>query len=239
MQAPTSLSLEEQAYRKLRQALVEGVFSPGQKLSIRRLAEALGTSPMPARTALRRLAAEQAIDVLPSGTAVVPRLTRAAFTELGTVRAELEPLAVRLAAPRFGPQVHAKLLEILEAERAARAAGNPEHLLRSDRSFLFTIYQSAAAPILFAMIEATWLRRGPHFWDARWLIVSRPPGAVHHADILAALERGDATRASDLLRAEIEGATAYLLEHMQFADDPVDAGQLGGLTPIERPKRRS
>jgi len=29
------LSLEEQAYRRLRQALVEGVFTPGQKLFIR------------------------------------------------------------------------------------------------------------------------------------------------------------------------------------------------------------
>jgi GntR family transcriptional regulator, colanic acid and biofilm gene transcriptional regulator len=239
MQAPSAPSLEEQAYRKLRQALVEGVFSPGQKLSIRRLAEALGTSPMPARTALRRLAAEQAIDVLPSGTAVVPRLTRAAFKELSAVRAELEPLAVRLAAPRFGPVVRASLREILEAERAARAAGNPEDLLRSDRSFLFTIYASAAAPMLFGMIEATWLRRGPHFWDARWLIVSRPPGAVHHAEILAALERSDSTGASDLLRKEIEGATAYLLERMHFADDPAEADQLGGLTPIERPRRRS
>jgi DNA-binding GntR family transcriptional regulator len=239
MQAPDTLSLEEQAYLELRQALVEGVFSPGQKLSIRRLAEALGTSPMPARTALRRLAAEQAIDVLPSGTAVVPRLTRAAFQELSAVRAELEPLAVRLAAPRFNPAVRAALREILAAERAARAAGNPEDLLRHDRSFLFTIYRSAAAPLLFAMIEATWLRRGPIFWDARWLIVSRPPGAVNHAEILSALERRDAKGASDLLRAEIEGATAYLMARMSFADDPAEASQLGGLTRIERPKRRS
>ena len=39
------LSLEEQAYRRLRQALVEGVFTPGQKLFIRRIAVALSTSP--------------------------------------------------------------------------------------------------------------------------------------------------------------------------------------------------
>ncbi len=93
--------------------------------------------------------------------------------------------------------------------------------------------------MLFGMIEATWLRRGPLFWDARWLIVSRPPGAVHHAEILAALLRGDSSGASDLLRAEIESATAYLLERMHFADDPGEADQLGGLTPVERPKRRS
>ena len=47
---PATPALEEQAYRRLRQALVEGVFAPGDKLSIRRVAAGLGTSPMPART---------------------------------------------------------------------------------------------------------------------------------------------------------------------------------------------
>jgi len=232
-----SPSLEEQAYRQLRQALVEGAFPPGQKLSIRRVAAALGTSPMPARTALRRLAAEQAVDLLPSGTAMVPRLTRAAFAELSAIRAELEPLAVRMAAPRCDKAVLKDLAAILEAELAARRSGDPEEVLRADRQFLFTLYRAAAAPMLLGMIESTWLRRGPLFWEARWLIVTRPPGVTHHAAILKALQRRAPEEASALLRTELEGATAFLLDRMQFADDAAADGTLAGLTPLATPRR--
>jgi GntR family colanic acid and biofilm gene transcriptional regulator len=227
MQAVTdldSLSLEETTYRRLRQALMEGAFEPGQKLSIRRIAAALGTSAMPARTALRRLATEQAVDVLPSGTAIVPRLTRAAFRELGTIRAELEPLALRLAAPRIGGARLSELEGIVRDGWAAREANNPEEVLRADRDFLFVLYHAADAPMLLSIIEALWMRRGPHFWDARWIIIGRVPAENRHAEILDALRAGKGDEASAELKAEIESTTAYLLEQMPFADDPVEDG---------------
>ncbi|MFC7554888.1 GntR family transcriptional regulator [Pseudoroseomonas wenyumeiae] len=94
-------SLEERAYDSIRRALMGGTFVPGDRLSIRQVAAALGTSPMPARAALQRLVAEQVLEVLPSGTAVVPLLTRASFIELRAIRAQLEPLAASLAAPNM------------------------------------------------------------------------------------------------------------------------------------------
>jgi len=232
------VSLEEHAYRQLRQALVEGVFVPGQKLSIRRIAAALGTSPMPARSALGRLAAEHAVDVLPSGTVIVPSLTRAGFTELGAIRAELEPLAVRFAAPLIDAATRERLAAIILADDAARAASDPEGLLREDRNFLFTLYRAARAPMLLGMIESAWLRRGPHFWDARWLLIGRAPAASHHADIVAALAAGDGETAALALRQEIESATTFLLDRMRFAGDPPPED---GLKPLARhpPLRRS
>jgi GntR family colanic acid and biofilm gene transcriptional regulator len=228
MQAPSDpneLSLEETTYRRLRQALMEGAFEPGQKLSIRRIAAALGTSAMPARTALRRLATEQAVDVLPSGTAIVPRLTRAAFLELGTIRAQLEPLAVRLAAPRLGAARMREMEGLIRDGEVAKAANDPAEVLRADRDFLFALYHAAEAPMLLSIIEALWMRRGPHFWDARWIIAGRVPPENRHAEILRALRAGNGDKASALLKTEIENTTAYLLEQMHFADDPAaDAG---------------
>jgi GntR family colanic acid and biofilm gene transcriptional regulator len=215
------LPLEEQAYRRLRQALVAGVFAPGDKLSIRRIAEALGTSPMPARTALRRLAIEQAVDVLPSGTAIVPRLTRAAFLEVSSIRATLEPLAIRLAAPRLDAATLQTLEGLLAEHDAVRGTGQPEHFLRVDREFLFTLYRQADAPMLLGMIEALWLRRGPLFWEARWVLMSRPQDKAHrHGQILEALRRGDAAAAASELEAEINDATVALLREMRFQGDP-------------------
>ncbi len=229
MDSNDDLPLEERAYRSLRRALVEGIFAPGDKLSIRRVAAALGTSAMPARTALRRLASEQALDLLPSGTAVVPRLTRAAFTELTAVRAELEPLAARLAAPRMDRAVLGVLAEQVAAGHAALAAGDAPAFLQADRDFLFGIYRAAAAPMLLSIIEALWLRRGPLFWEARWVLLGRRDTRERHQEILQALRAGEVEQASAELRDEIESASAFLLSQCAFADDAPVRGGLGAV----------
>jgi GntR family colanic acid and biofilm gene transcriptional regulator len=232
MDCADALPLDEQAYRSLRHALVEGTFAPGDKLSIRRVASALGTSAMPARTALRRLASEQALDLMPSGTAVVPRLTRAAFTELSAVRAELEPLALRLAAPQLDAHLFGALADLVATGHAALAAGDAPAFLAADRHFLFTIYRAAAAPMLLGIIEALWLRRGPLFWEARWVLLSRRNARERHQEILQALREGHSDQASAELRGEIESASAFLLSQMPFADDRPSKGRLDALNPV-------
>ncbi|MDJ0389073.1 GntR family transcriptional regulator [Roseomonas sp. E05] len=233
--SPEPPPLEEQAYRRLRQALVEGTFAPGDKLSLRRVATALGTSPMPVRAALRRLAAEQALDITASGTAIVPRLTRAAFLELGEVRAALEPLALRLAVPQLDAATLEALEQLLAGHAGTRTGGKPEEFLRVDREFLFTLYRRAEAPLLLGMIESLWLRRGPLFWEARWMLMSRPAEQAHrHAQILEALRAGEGARAAEELETEIRDATAFLLKEIRFAGD-AGAGPEG--LPLLRPNR--
>src|SRR3546814_20181327 len=48
-----------EAYEALKQALISGHFMPGQKLTLRMLAEALGMSVTPVREAIHRLPAER------------------------------------------------------------------------------------------------------------------------------------------------------------------------------------
>jgi GntR family colanic acid and biofilm gene transcriptional regulator len=223
--------LDEQAYLRLRQALVEGVFAPGERLSIRRLATALGTSTMPARTALRRLASEQALDLMPSGTAIVPRLTRAAFTELTDMRIALETLALQRAGPLMDAPHYRTLATLVAAGHTARSNGDAEAFLRADREFLSTIYRSADAPMLLGVIEALWLRRGPLFWEARWLLLGRRGAAERHQEILDALGAHDIAKAKLELRLEIEAARDFLLQELRFADDVPSKPRLAALTP--------
>ena len=55
-------NLQEQLYQRIREGLLEGRFQPGERLKIRDLAAAWGTSPMPVRAALQRLVAEGALE---------------------------------------------------------------------------------------------------------------------------------------------------------------------------------
>ncbi|WP_048710714.1 GntR family transcriptional regulator [Microvirga massiliensis] len=220
----TAPSNDEQAYRRLRRALMAGAFLPGERLSIRRVAAALDMGMMPVRTALLRLASEKALDVLPSGTAVIPRLSKTAFRHLTAIRLQLEPLAVQFAAPNLRPKCLKLLSDSIDRQNAARERGDPEELLRNDREFLFTIYQASESPMLLSFIENVWLRRSPLFWEARWALLARYGTITRHPKILAALRAKDVESACAELKLEIHSAAEFLLKEIPFASiDPNEA----------------
>ena len=74
--ATDSEPLNGRVYARLRAQLMSGVFEPGQVVSIRGLAERLGTSTMPVREALHRLIADNALEARANRTIVVPVVTR-------------------------------------------------------------------------------------------------------------------------------------------------------------------
>src|SRR5258708_29727643 len=72
--ASSAETLAQRAHRELRAALMRGDFLPGTALTLRGLAERLGTSIMPVREAVSRLAAEQALELQPNRAIVGPEL---------------------------------------------------------------------------------------------------------------------------------------------------------------------
>ena len=62
-------TLSDQVYGDLKELLQAGEMEPGQRFTLRGLAAAIGTSAMPVREAVTRLAAEQALEVLPARSA--------------------------------------------------------------------------------------------------------------------------------------------------------------------------
>jgi len=232
------LSLEQQAYDAIRRALMGGSFKPGDRLSIRRVAAALGTSPMPARAALQRLAAEQVVDVLPSGTVVVPLLTRAAFVELRAIRLQLEPLAAGLAAPHVDKPLLAALERRIGALEAASARGDMDAVLTENQHFMFDIFRAARAPMLLGFIESLWLRRGPLYWSARAALLRWNAPFTRHRSAVAALRRGDGAEAGLAIRAEIESTSDFLLAELRFCDDPPAPSGVAALGTLPRPAAR-
>src|SRR5262249_24557492 len=71
--SPTSL--HDHVYQELRRLVMLGRFQPGQKIKIRTLATALGTSLTPVREALRRLVAEGAFVGEPNRSVRMPVMT--------------------------------------------------------------------------------------------------------------------------------------------------------------------
>jgi DNA-binding GntR family transcriptional regulator len=225
-------SLEQRAYAALRDTLIQGGFPPGEKLSIRRIAAALGVSPMPARAALRRLAAERCLDISPGGAAVVPLITRDAYREITRIRCLLEPEAAAAAATRLADTEIAALRRLAAEAREARAAGDEDTYRRGDRLLHQRYYGAARQPLLLSLIETLWMRRSAVIALARPILPMRPEQDDHDA-LLAAAEARDPAAAAAAARDEIERAAAYLLARLRFPEDPPpSAAGWAALQPI-------
>ncbi|MES0214167.1 GntR family transcriptional regulator [Mesorhizobium sp. C280B] len=199
---------------------MNGDFTPDSKLSIRGVCAALSLSPMAVRAALRRLVNERALDAKPSGTAMVPRITRREFSELAAMRLQSEPLALTLAVPHLKPAQFERLDAFVAQHEAARLASDPTGVRQADTGFLFELYRSSGSALLLSFIESLWLRRRPMFWEARWALLGSSLGrAPHrHKEIMDALRQGRPDLARDFLVEEIRSAGEFLLEAMRFRE---------------------
>ena len=102
-------ALHEQVAQRLRQMLVEGRIAPGAKLNERELAELLAVSRTPLREAIKMLAAEGLVELLPNRGAIALSLTEADVLNTFEVMAGLEGMAGELAAQRITPQELAEI----------------------------------------------------------------------------------------------------------------------------------
>ncbi len=101
--------LHQQAALRLRQLIVEGVIAPGAKLNERELAEQLQVSRTPLREAIKMLAAEGLVELLPNRGAVAAQLSAQDVADTFEVIAGLEEQSGALAAERI---VDSELAEI-------------------------------------------------------------------------------------------------------------------------------
>src|ERR1700716_921558 len=111
----TRETVQDRVYSVLRDRLMRGGFEPGQKLKIAELASALGTSAMPVREALNRLAAGRGIESLPNRSVRVPALSKEALQDLMETRFAVEGLAVARAASNMTPATLARLRQFIAA----------------------------------------------------------------------------------------------------------------------------
>src|SRR5579863_1722146 len=118
-------------YAQLREAIMTGRFAPGQALSLRGVAEAVGSSTMPVRAALTRLQAEGALIDGPGRALMVPPMTFDLLEELRDVRIALEGAVTKRAASRMA-RAHLEALQAIVDEMEAQVeAGDAPAYLRS------------------------------------------------------------------------------------------------------------
>ncbi len=156
-------SLSELAYQRLRNHILWGTIRPGSTLSIRKLSEQFGVSPMPVRDAVRRLATEELVEVFPRSSTRVARVSLERVKEIFEVRSRLEALAARLAAPHLTPVELAHLEKLPKKLDRAAAANRAEDWHRLNEELHLLIFRKCGNSLLRRMAQDLWERNFRHF----------------------------------------------------------------------------
>lgn len=210
--------LQDRVYAQLKRGLMIGAFVPGQTITLRKLAETLGTSPMPVREAIAQLVTINALEILPNGSVAVPKLTKERFSELSMVRQMLEGMAAAEATAYATPQLISQLEQInkdlLKAIKAREILG----CLSKNQEFHFALYMAYPSEVLLPVIETLWLQAGPMMYfslaapDTNW-------DASLHVLIIDALVKKDAATVKKLIEKDISTTARHLLKCSAFRGD--------------------
>ena len=205
------VSLSEQVYTELKSRLMLGAYRPGDRLSMRRLATEFGTSAMPVREALKRLASERVLESAAAKAFNVPRLSDKRAADLFVLRALLEGAALEAAFDclRAGPlDEFAALCDRMDAHLKL---GDFAAYTVDNRRFHFLIYGQADNADMVSMIEQLWMQTGPSLSRGLGLSGASVMGwNAEHKRLVKALSNGDFAQAVATLRADIEwGADFY------------------------------
>ncbi|UPY38700.1 GntR family transcriptional regulator [Sediminicoccus sp. KRV36] len=199
-----TLSLGEQAFRRLRAAIVQGALPAGRKISERGLAASFGISAQPVREALRRLEADGMVVTLPRSGTVVAEVGPGQLGELGRIRAALEGVAAALAAERLDAAGLARFGALLHRMADGTAARDSAALDAANEEFHALIHQAAGNAFLTRSLSS--LRAYDHLGQHRAVGSTPrdlPKALAEHKGIVAALKRRDAALAEARMRAHV------------------------------------
>src|SRR5665811_144214 len=133
----------------LRRAILEGEFSPGERIRQEVIAERFGASRLPVREALRILQSDGLVTLIANSGAWVSQLDERECAESYEIRERLEPLLLRESMPVLTAADFMRLHELadqLETESWV------ETFLRLDREFHLLTYSGAHAALLTGII---------------------------------------------------------------------------------------
>jgi DNA-binding GntR family transcriptional regulator len=213
-------SLHDETVARLRVLITEGELAPGSRIAERQLCLRFGISRTPLREALKVLASEGLVELLPHRGARVTRISGPALRDAFEVVAALEALAGELAAARIDDAELVEIETLNDRMRTHFDRGELAQYFACNQRIHEAINRAARNPQLTEMyaLVSNRVRRARYFANHspdRWAEAMR-----EHDAILAALKRRDGPACAALLRAHLEHKL-YAIPDGSNADDEV------------------
>jgi DNA-binding GntR family transcriptional regulator len=216
----SQMTVKNLLVERLRNEIICGNFVPGQRLRLRDLADQFRVSTQPIREALSDLEAEGLITSEPRKGALVTLLTAEELQDIYDIRATLEAMATRLAAPHLTTADFHKL-DTLIAEMD-RHAGEVVKLVQFNFEFHMTLYAASGRKHL-CELNATLRHRTAHYLHAYMIDQGGMPLAQEeHRAIVAACRQQDAEKASAIMYRHVAEAGQGIIKYARRLNTPTD-----------------
>lgn len=147
------LPLRDLVFNSIRDAILTGDLTPGERLMEKNLAEKIGVSRTPVREALRKLELEGFVEVIPRKGAMVTVITEKDIKNVLEIRAVLEGLAAKLACIYMSDDEIELLIKIKNEFEQAANAKEIEQMVIKDIELHDLIFKSTKNLKLVFMIN--------------------------------------------------------------------------------------
>lgn len=204
--------LHETVIDQLRDLIVQGELAPETKLNERVLAEKLGTSRTPLREAIKFLASEGLVELLPNRGAVVAPLKPEKMKEVFVVLGALEALAGDLACRNATEADIAEIRGLHYHMLAHHARGELAQYFRYNQQIHIKFMECAGN----ATLAQVYRGMNAHVKRARYMAnLSRErwdKAVKEHEEMLDALVKRDGVRLQTLLRDHLANKLVMVME---------------------------
>lgn len=202
------MTLRDMVQERMRDAIIEGHFKPGDRLVERPLCDQLGVSRTVVRETIRYLEAEGLVEILPGRGPIVSRMSWSDARQIYEIRRMLETAAARKCASNITDDRAARLRDALARLKREFAEKTPGGLFRATADFYWEIFEGAGDHIAWEIVQ----RLNGRISRLRIMTLSSSersrPGPEHMQAICDAIISGDATRAAEAVAHHLDDTTA-------------------------------
>jgi DNA-binding GntR family transcriptional regulator len=202
------MSLADQIYDQLFQAIISGKLKPGEKLVENELCREFGTSRAPIRESFRILESEGLIVIQPRKGTYVKALTRGDIEEAFAVREALESLAAKLAVPHMTETEMNALANFIKEMDNAIKKRDSESFRKANVSFHEVFIRACRNKILEMLGKGIWMRISSMYYQST---EGFPLSNTMHKEIWKACKNKDEVRIKKLVEEHIGHARDRLL----------------------------
>lgn len=210
--APT---LSEHVYQALMQAILQGKLGPGEHLVEQALADQFGVSRMAVREAIRKLANDGLVEVIPNRGTFTLQFTSDDIVEIFDLRAMLEKLAVRRITERGRRSDLALLEDVVDEMKEVEQTEDRVAAATVDTKF----HQKLAELSGYRRLGRFWRSMSAQITMVVYNSSSYYPDignlAERHQEIIDVMRTGDADAAAEAIVRHIQEGGRFLLAAIQ------------------------
>lgn len=199
-------SLTSMIFEKIREDILIGKYTSGEKIVEAKLAEEFGVSRTPVREALKQLELDGLVDNIPNRGVIVKGISNQDVEDIYTIRIAIEGIAVKWAIERMDDNDLQKLKEIFELMEFYTFKKDIDKIAELNTKFHETIYNATKSRYMEHV-----LKDFQYFMKTTRYKSLRSPGRIEstleeHREVLEAFTAKDKEKAAKAILKHVNNS---------------------------------